>query len=46
MPGRLIVHAVEAADLGTGPGLSEPVAATAGALAAAVLRDLTGASPA
>jgi len=46
MPGRLIVHAVEAADLGTGPGLSEPVAATAGALAAAVLRDLTGGRPA
>ncbi len=41
LPGRLIVHAVEAADLGTGPGLSAPVAAAAAALAAAVLADVT-----
>jgi hydrogenase maturation protease len=45
LPGRLIVHAVEAADLRTGPGLSPPVAAAAGALVAAVLADVTG-SPA
>ncbi len=43
LPGRLIVHAVEAADLTTGPGLSPPVAAAAGALVAAVLADITGA---
>ncbi len=42
LPGRLIVHAVEAADLRTGPGLSPPVAAAAGALVAAVLADVTG----
>ena len=42
LPGRLIVHAVEAADLTTGPGLSPPVAAAAGALVAAVLADVTG----
>jgi hydrogenase maturation protease len=42
MPGRLIVHAVEAADLGQGTGLSPAVAAAVDALAAAVLRDLTG----
>ncbi len=41
LPGRLIVHAVEAADLETGPGLSAPVAAAAGALVAAVLADVT-----
>ena len=37
MPGRLIVHPIEAADLGQGPGLTPPVAA---AVAAAVLADL------
>jgi hydrogenase maturation protease len=42
MPGRLIVHAVEAADLGQGVGLSPAVAAAVEALTAAVLRDLTG----
>ena len=41
MPGTLIVHAVEAADLGDGPGLSPAVAAAINALADAVLRDLT-----
>jgi hydrogenase maturation protease len=41
LPDRLIVHAVEAADLGTGPGLSPAVAAAAGPLAAAVLADVT-----
>jgi hydrogenase maturation protease len=40
MPGRLIVHAVEAADLSQGTGLSPAVAAAIDGLAAAVLRDL------
>ena len=40
MPGRLIIHAVEAADLGQGIGLTPAVAAAADALTAAVLRDL------
>jgi hydrogenase maturation protease len=42
MPGRLIVHAVEAGDLGQGAGLTPAVAAVIDALAAAVLRDLRG----
>jgi hydrogenase maturation protease len=42
MPGTLILHAVEAADLGQGPGLTPAVAAAIDMLAAAVLRDLTG----
>ena len=41
MPGTLIVHAVEAADLGQGPGLTPAVAAVLDTLADAVLRDLT-----
>ena len=40
MPGRLIIHAVEAADVGHGVGLSPAVAAAADSLTAAVLRDL------
>jgi hydrogenase maturation protease len=40
MPGTLIVHAVEAADLGQGPGLTAAVAAVIDTLADAVLRDL------
>jgi hydrogenase maturation protease len=40
MPGRLIVHAIEAADLSQGPGLSPPVAAAVAAVARAVLADL------
>ncbi len=44
MPGRLIVHAVEAADLSTGTGLSAEVEAAADALAAAVLADVTAGS--
>jgi hydrogenase maturation protease len=40
MPDRLIVHAVEAADVGYGTGLTPAVAAAADTLAAAVLRDL------
>ncbi len=41
MPGRLIVHAIEAADLTQGPGLTPPVAAAVGTVAAAVLDDLS-----
>jgi hydrogenase maturation protease len=41
MPGRLIVHAIEAGDLTQGPGLTPPVAAAVGAVAAAVLDDLS-----
>ena len=40
MPGRLIVHAVEAADLSQGTGLTPAVAAVIDTLAAAVLQDL------
>jgi hydrogenase maturation protease len=40
MPGRLIVHAIEAADLSQGPGLTAPVAAAVGAVARAILDDL------
>jgi hydrogenase maturation protease len=40
MPGRLIVHAIEAADLTQGPGLSPPVAAAVGTVARAILADL------
>jgi hydrogenase maturation protease len=42
MPGRLIVHAVEAGDLSQGAGLTPAVAAVIDVLAAAVLRDLRG----
>jgi hydrogenase maturation protease len=40
MPARLIVHAVEAGDVGPGTGLTPAVAAATARLAAAVLRDL------
>jgi hydrogenase maturation protease len=40
MPGRLILHTVEAADLSQGTGLTPAVAAVIEALVAAVLRDL------
>jgi hydrogenase maturation protease len=40
MPGRLVVHAVEAADLTQGTGLTPAVAAVIDALAGAVLHDL------
>ena len=40
MPGRLIVHAIEAADLGQGPGLTPPVATAVAVVADAVLADL------
>ena len=43
MPGRLIIHAVEAADVGHGVGFSPAVAAAVAPLTAAVLRDLSGA---
>jgi hydrogenase maturation protease len=40
MPGRLIVHAVEAADLTQGTGLTPPVAAAVGIVANAILHDI------
>jgi hydrogenase maturation protease len=40
MPGMLILHAVEVADVGQGPGLTPAVAATIDTLAAAVRHDL------
>jgi len=40
MPGRLIVHAIEAADLTQGPGLTPPVAAAVDIVADAILDDL------
>lgn len=40
MPGRLIVHAIEAADLTQGPGLTPPVAAAVGTVIRAILADL------
>jgi hydrogenase maturation protease len=43
MPGRLIVHAIEAADLTQGTGLTPPVAAAVEEVASAVLSDPRGA---
>ena len=43
MPGRLIVHAIEAADLTQGTGLTPLVAAAVDEVADAVLSDLRGA---
>jgi|SRR5215469_4598214 len=40
MPGRLVVHAVEAADLSQGPGLTPLVAAAIGDVARAVLSEI------
>jgi hydrogenase maturation protease len=40
MPGRLIVHAIEAADLTQGTGLTPAVAAAVGVVASAVLDDI------
>jgi hydrogenase maturation protease len=40
MPGRLIVHAIEAADLSQGTGLTPPVAAAVGIVVTAVLDDI------
>ena len=45
MPRRLIVHAIEAADLTQGPGLSPPVAAAVDAVARTVLDDLGSQPP-
>ena len=45
MPGMLILHAVEAADVGQGPGLTPAVAATIDTLAAAVRHDLDSLRP-
>jgi hydrogenase maturation protease len=44
MPGRLIVHAIEAADLDQGTGLTPPVAAAVDQVASAVLSDLRAGS--
>jgi len=44
MPGRLIVHAIEAADLSQGTGLTPSVAAAVDEVAGAVLSDLRGAA--
>ena len=40
MPGRLIVHAIEASDLAQGPGLTPAVAAAVDPVARAILNDL------
>jgi hydrogenase maturation protease len=40
MPGRLIVHAIEAGDLAQGTGLTPPVAAALGPVVAAILDDI------
>jgi len=45
MPGRLVVHAIEADDLSQGQGLTPLVAAAVGDLARAVLGDLPDAGP-
>jgi hydrogenase maturation protease len=45
MPGRLIVHAIEAADLAQGTGLTPPVAASVRAVAAAILDDIGARRP-
>jgi hydrogenase maturation protease len=43
LPGRLIIHAVETADVGYGVGLTPAVSAVADDLTAAVLRDVRSA---
>jgi hydrogenase maturation protease len=40
MPGRLIVHAIEASDLAQGTGLTPEVAAAVGPVASAILTDV------
>jgi len=45
MPGRLIVHAIEAADLTQGPGLTPAVAAAVDVVARAILDDLAASRP-
>ena len=45
MPGRLIVHAIEAADLSHGTGLTPAVAAAVGVVATAILDDIGASRP-
>ena len=45
MPGRLVVHAIEAADLSQGTGLTPFVTAAVGDVARAVLSDVRDAGP-
>ena len=45
MPGRLVVHAIEAAELSQGLGLTPLVAAAVGDVARAVLSDIRDAGP-
>jgi hydrogenase maturation protease len=45
MPGRLIVHAIEAADLTQGPGLTPAVAAAVSIVATAILGDVAASGP-
>jgi hydrogenase maturation protease len=45
MPGRLVVHAIEADDLSQGQGLTPLVAAAVGDVARAVLSDMPDAGP-
>jgi len=45
MPGRLVVHAIEADDLALGQGLTPLVAAAVGDVARAVLSDMPDAGP-
>ena len=45
MPGRLIVHAIEAADLGQGTSLTPVVAAAVGTVASAILDDIMACQP-
>ena len=45
MPGRLIVHAIEAADLAHGPGLTPAVAAAVRVVADAILDDIGASRP-
>jgi len=45
MPGRLVVHAIEAADLSHGTGLTPAVAAAVGVVATAILDDIGASRP-
>jgi hydrogenase maturation protease len=45
MPGRLIVHAIEAADLARGTGLTPAVAAAVGPVTSAILDDIGAVRP-
>jgi hydrogenase maturation protease len=46
LPGRLVLYAVEAGDLGAGPGLSDPVARAVPTVAARVRADAAASLPA